>query len=205
MSSAHAASFDCSGSQLSLVEQTICFDADLSARDDEFTQKYKETLSALSNDERAALKRDQRKWVQKRRHCEDENVEIVHCIQAAYDQRSQELSEVMQQNAERKVELEKQKHAQILEEQFHGMTGWVYILTLYIQSPADLPPTTRLLAYGSTPKKCLDAKQVAEDSGIIQKTYDQVGFPVQIKCMETHMNAISRADLEKLKSAKFLK
>ena len=79
-----AASFDC-GKATTLVEKTICADAQLSARDDALMEAYKHAL--VETKDANLLKAVQRAWLKNvRNKCQD-----VTCLFSAYDQRIAEL------------------------------------------------------------------------------------------------------------------
>ncbi len=82
--SVNAASFDCSKAS-TLVENAICADAQLSARDDALLDAYKQALVNAPDANR--LKADQRAWLKNvRNKCQN-----VKCLIKVYDQRLAEL------------------------------------------------------------------------------------------------------------------
>ena len=79
-----SASFDCAKGT-TLVEKTICADAQLSARDDALMEAYKRALVESKDANR--IKAVQRAWLKNvRNKCQD-----VNCLFSAYDQRIAEL------------------------------------------------------------------------------------------------------------------
>jgi uncharacterized protein YecT (DUF1311 family) len=81
-SSAHAASFDCAGASTTM-EQLVCGDAALDARDEMMTTLYAATLKA---NRREAVETRQRAWLRTAQACG-----TVACLGEAYNGRNAEL------------------------------------------------------------------------------------------------------------------
>jgi uncharacterized protein len=80
-----AASFDCNKAR-SLVEQTICFNPEVSSLDDQLATSYKEVLKATKD--KNSVKALQRAWLALRNKCED-----IDCLKEAYKNRISQLSQ----------------------------------------------------------------------------------------------------------------
>jgi len=84
-------SFDCA-QDTGRIEQVICANAALAARDRMMAGLYYRMVDALGEGERIALRSVQRDWLTQRRGCEREpDDRIAACIAQAYDQRIAEL------------------------------------------------------------------------------------------------------------------
>jgi uncharacterized protein len=79
-------SFDCR-TDTQPVEQAICGDAGLSARDRKLSESYYRLADTLPQAERFALRDQQRDWIRRRNACGS----LVPCIAQAYDQRLAQL------------------------------------------------------------------------------------------------------------------
>lgn len=83
-----AASFDCRQAA-TLVETTVCQDAELSALDDALAEQYQALLDAgIGDGARQALKTSQRAWLKRRNSCQDRR-----CLVTAYRSRLDRLCE----------------------------------------------------------------------------------------------------------------
>jgi uncharacterized protein len=84
-------SFDCTTS-LGPAEQAICGNAALAARDRIMSELYYRQMDALADDQRLALRGDQRGWLARRRDCERGLPErLTACLAQVYDVRIAEL------------------------------------------------------------------------------------------------------------------
>ena len=84
-------SFDCTTS-LGPTEQAICGNAALAARDRIMSELYYRQMDALTDDQRLALRGDQRGWLARRRDCERGPPErLASCLAQVYDVRIAEL------------------------------------------------------------------------------------------------------------------
>jgi uncharacterized protein len=79
-------SFDCTA-DTKPVEQAICSDTSLSARDRKLSESYYRLADGLSSGERMALRDQQRDWIRRRNACGNQ----APCIAQAYDQRIAQL------------------------------------------------------------------------------------------------------------------
>lgn len=79
-------SFDCR-TDTQPVEQAICADSGLSARDRKLSESYYRLADMLPQAERFALRDQQRDWIRRRNACGS----LVPCIAQAYDQRLAQL------------------------------------------------------------------------------------------------------------------
>jgi uncharacterized protein len=84
----NAASYDCTG-KLNLTEQAICSSKALNLLDEQLSQYYSEQLTALQNADKSDLISKQRKWIRKRNHNCEANVD---CLAVLYTSRIQQLS-----------------------------------------------------------------------------------------------------------------
>jgi uncharacterized protein len=84
-------SFDCTTS-LGPTEQAICGNAALAARDRIMSELYYRQMDTLTDDQRLALRGDQRGWLARRRDCERGPPErFAACLAQVYDGRIAEL------------------------------------------------------------------------------------------------------------------
>jgi uncharacterized protein YecT (DUF1311 family) len=81
-------SFDCKTDK-SPVEQAICGDAELSAKDLALDDRFHQVRDRLSGQARADLVEAQRIWVSKRNQCHDPG--MAACLTQSYDTRIREL------------------------------------------------------------------------------------------------------------------
>jgi len=81
-------SFDCKTNR-NLVEQAICGDAELSAKDLALDDLFLQVRDRLSGEPRANLVEVQRIWVSKRNQCRDPG--MAACLGQSYDARIREL------------------------------------------------------------------------------------------------------------------
>lgn len=189
----HTASYNCKAKGLTNIERTICDTPELSSLDDTLTQDYKSLNKILSGEEKQTFKKSQRKWMQDRQQCAHKNT--ISCLQKSYAQRIAEFY-TYQYNLS--------GHAKADSYYLHGITGWVYILSAAFYAPGGLPPVIEVLAYGETPKQCIDAYKKAQDEDLADKLYKKTGYPAKISCIESHIDGLDAKKIKKLMNAKYL-
>ena len=219
LSSAHAASFDCSHTPLSNTEQIICDDVRISKKDDQLYKEYTALLAALPANEKAAFKQEQHQWITTRDQCAGGFVYMVGCLHEAYDQRlyeyglrSKKLEMQDEVQAEAKTEVPQNKSENNDSPKVgsnnsapHLEIGqWVYILMFVTESPGGYPPQLNFISYAKTPKKCIDAKEEAESKNVAEKVYEKIGYPAKLACLEEQIGAITSEGLKELKEAKYI-
>jgi uncharacterized protein len=219
LSSAHAASFDCSHAPLSNTEQIICDDVRISKKDDQLYKEYTALLAALPASEKAAFKQEQHQWITTRDQCMGGYEYMVGCLHEAYDQRlyeyglrSKKLEMQDEVQAEAKTEMPQNKSENNDSPKVgsnnsapHLEIGqWVYILMIVVESPGGYPPSMIVLSYAKTPKKCMDAKEEAESKNVAEKVYEKIGYPAKLACLEEQIGAITSEGLKELKEAKYI-
>jgi uncharacterized protein len=84
----NAASYDCAG-KLNLTEQAICSSKALNLLDEQLSQYYSAQLAVLQNAEKSDLINNQQKWIRKRNHNCQANVD---CLVVVYSARIEQLS-----------------------------------------------------------------------------------------------------------------
>jgi|GEM_PF-3345545 len=189
----HTASYNCKTKGLTSIEQTICDTPKLSSLDDTLAKDYRLINQLLSGEEKQTFKQTQRKWLQDRQQCAHGNT--ISCLKDSYDLRIAQLY-----SYQHKLNGNAKADGYYL----NGITGWVYILSAAFYVPGGLPPMVEVLAYGETPKQCIDAYKKAQNADLAEKLYEKTGFPAKISCIESHVEGLDAEKIQKLTKAQYL-
>jgi uncharacterized protein YecT (DUF1311 family) len=96
---AHTAGFDCKSSSLTQVETMICADSNLSGNDSHLNSLFKKALTVSTEQEKAQLVEEQRRWLRDVR----DNCSSTVCLQETQTRRLGSLADIYQERSQTRI------------------------------------------------------------------------------------------------------